>query len=99
MPATPKALPKTTLAVSRPTERLELARGGGGELLGGGVTCEDLRRHRVHHLVGALRRQDGCDEELIGAAMPKLAVGVGVSREQRIDQALGPRCELGFALA
>jgi hypothetical protein len=31
--------------------------------------------------------------------MPKLTVGVGVSREQRIDQALGPRCELGFALA
>jgi len=88
-----------TVESGRSNERLELSGIGGGELLGGRVPCEDVRRDRVDHLVRALGRQDRRDKQLVRATVAKLAVRIRVGREQRGNQAMGSGRPLGFGLA
>ena len=88
---------------------LELGAIGGGVGGGVGVASEELRGHGVDAHVGALRRQDGGDEELDVAARtlaetgerlalldPDEDVGESIGRA---DQALLPRAEVGDLVA
>ena len=51
---------------------------GGGHAFGIGVFLEEGGGHQVDAHVGALRGEDGGDEELEGAVVVEFAVGVGV---------------------
>ncbi len=45
---------------------------------GVGIALEERRRHLVHALVGALRRQDRRDEQLVGVREMQLGIGAGM---------------------
>ena len=51
---------------------------------------EQRRRHLVDHLVGALGRQDGGDDQLPGRAMIELAPGVGIASWRGRGRSPGP---------
>src|SRR5690606_22847925 len=53
---------------------------GGREVLRRGVLGEERRGHHVHPLVGALRRQDRGDEQLVGVGMAQRAQLLGGAR-------------------
>ncbi len=50
-----------------------------GEIADGGVFAEQRRRHHVDALVGALRRENGGDQQLPRAVVVERAGGVGIS--------------------
>ena len=54
---------------------------GDGQVLGRRVAGEEVRRHHVHPLVGALRRQDRGGEQLVGVAVVERAE---VARRPRV---------------
>ena len=58
--------------------RLELGGRGPGERTRVRIALEERRRHLVHALVGALRRQDRRDEQLVGVREMQLGVGAGM---------------------
>src|SRR5215208_2061938 len=61
----------------------------GGERACVGVAGEQRRRDHVHALVGALRAQDGCAEQLERAPEVEGAVRVGIALEQALEHQRG----------
>ena len=74
----PSAMPSRLVVLLRkkPVDRMSsstLGRVGAGEVLGRRVPGEERRRHHVHPLVGALRRQDRGRQQLVGVAVVERA--------------------------
>ena len=71
---------------------------GGGERFGVGIFFEEGGRHEVDPHVGALGRENGGDEELEGALVVQLAVGVGIGGAQSLQNG-GSACGPFHAMA
>ena len=71
---------------------------GGGEILNGRVFLEQAGRHHVHALVGALRGEDGGDQQLPGVRMMQRAGDVGVHLVQRREDFFDAGGALGGGL-
>ena len=77
--AMPIRLPGLVLVEAGGADQLlDLVGPGDGQVLGRRVPGEQRRGHHVHPGVGALRRQDGRGQQLVGVAVVELAAGVGV---------------------
>jgi hypothetical protein len=59
------------------------------EVFGVGVFLEESRGHQVDADIGALRREDGGNEELEGAVVVQFAVGLGVGVPEEAKKLAG----------
>jgi hypothetical protein len=91
-----RLLPEEPGAVHEP---LDLAGRCGGQGARGPVAREELRRHLVHDLVGALGREDGGHEQLEGGLEPERGARVRVGPAQAARDALRAQAALFQALA
>src|SRR5690606_38493050 len=71
----------------------------GGQVLGGRISSEELRRHHVHALVRALRGQNGGDEQLVRVAEVERALRVRIGSVQAPQNLLNARPASRLALA
>jgi len=67
----------------------ELSRAGANHRLGRRHRGEQLRRDLIHALIGALRREDRCDEQLERIAVEQRAVGVAILAEESVGDGCG----------
>ncbi len=62
---------------------------GVGHRFDGGVGVEEVGRDAVDHLVGALRAEDGGDEQLPAVLVGEADLPVGELLEEAVDDVLG----------